>query len=309
MVLTISITMGLFIAIITGILLYEPQTLIQKRFKKTAVKQDSGLIKIINNLQEIIEPLSKKSAETASYVNKTKKMLLQAGRASTKDDVVKYETKKIATMLFATVICIVVLLIDFSAYPLIGCILLLYFVYKMPEFKLQKEIKARQKEFMKYLPDAVDLLSICVKAGLGLDASFAKVADEFELTSSTIAVEFGRLNKDILSGLNREDAYKNIVLRNENQDLLSFVALLIQSDRLGTSVSQSLEAFCDSMRTKKKQRIEELSQQASTKMTIPMVMFMLPAIFIIIMYPAIQKIQQNLGGDNFGKQAPTSTAP
>jgi len=309
MVLTISLTIGISIAIIAGILLYEPQTLLEKRFKKTAIKKDTGFLKILHNLQEIIEPLSKKSAETVSYINKTKKMLLQAGHASTKEDIIKYETKKIATMLLATVVCVVVLLIDFSSYTLIGCLLLLYFVYKMPEFKLNKEIKTRQKEFMKYLPDAVDLLSICVKAGLGLDASFLKVADEFELTSKTIAIEFGRLNKDILSGLNREDAYKNIVLRNENPDLQSFVALLIQSDRLGTSVSQSLEAFCDSMRTKKRQRIEELSQQASTKMTIPMVMFMLPAIFIIIMYPALQKIQQNLGGDGFGKQPGSSTAP
>jgi tight adherence protein C len=173
--------------------------------------------------------------------------------------------------------------------------LTLYSIYKIPEFKLQREIKFRQHEFMKYLPDAVDLLAICINAGLGLDASFQKVADEFELTSPTVSVEFARLNRDILSGLNREDAYKNLILRNENQDLQSFVALLVQTDRLGTSITQSLDAFCDTMRTKKRQRIEELSQMASTKMTVPMVLFMLPAIFLIIMYPAMQKIMANLG--------------
>jgi len=301
MVLIISLTFGIFLAIAMSILLYEPPSLLEKRFKKTAVKKEGGLKSIIDNLQEIIEPLSRKSAETTSYINKTKKMLLQAGYASSKEDVIKYETKKIVTTLFAVIVSVViVLLLGFSSLTMIGGIVLIYFIYKMPEFKLQREIKARQKEFMKYLPDAVDLLSICVQAGLGLDASFSKVSEEFKLTSSTIAVEFSRLNKDILSGINREDAYKNLVLRNENPDLQSFVALLIQSDRLGTSVSASLEAFCDSMRTKKKQRIEELSQQASTKMTIPMVMFMLPAIFIIIMYPAVQKIQKNLGGSSIG---------
>ena len=142
---------------------------------------------------------------------------------------------------------------------------------------------------------SVDLLAICVQAGLGLDAAFEKVAEEFSLTSRTVSLEFSRLNKDILSGLNREDAYKNLILRNESQDLQSFVALLIQTDRLGTSITQSLNSFCDSMRTRKRQRIEELSQQASTKMTIPMVLFMLPSIFIIIMYPAIQKIMVNFG--------------
>lgn len=243
-----------------------------------------------------MQPFAKKNVQNPNYMSRTKKLLLQAGYASSEEDVIKYDSKKVSTLIIAGLVCVSILFIDFSTMTMISCILLLLFVYKMPEIKLEKEIKARQKEFMKHLPDAVDLLAICVQAGLGLDASFEKVSEEFSHTSKTVSEEFGRLNKDILSGLNREDAYKNLILRNENQDLQSFVALLIQSDRLGTSITQSLDAFCDSMRTKKRQRIEELSQQASTKMTVPMVLFMLPAIFIIIMYPAIQKITQNLGG-------------
>lgn len=277
------------------IFLYEPPSLLEKRFKKTAVQKDHFLTNVASNLQEILKPLSRKNTQTPNFMNKTKKMLLQAGYASGEEDIIKYETKKIANFILAIVVCLFLLILSFSTEMLIGCIIILYLMYKWPEVKLKKEIKTRQKEFMRYLPDAVDLLSICVQAGLGLDASFSKVSEEFALTSNTIAVEFERLNKDILSGLNRQDAYKNLVLRNENQDLQSFVALLIQTDKLGTSISQSLEAFCDSLRTKKRQRIEELSQQASTKMTVPMVLFMLPAIFIIIMYPAIQKITSSLG--------------
>jgi len=250
----------------------------------------------MENLLEILKPFSKKNVQSTTSMNKTKKMLLQAGYASGEDDIIRYETKKIINFFAAIVLCVILLLLSFSSNMLIASVIILYLMYKWPELQLKKEIKARQKEFMRYLPDAVDLLSICVQAGLGLDASFSKVSEEFSLTSNTIAVEFERLNKDILSGLNRQDAYKNLVLRNENQDLQSFVALLIQTDRLGTSISQSLEAFCDSLRTKKRQRIEELSQQASTKMTVPMVLFMLPAIFIIIMYPALQKITSSLGG-------------
>lgn len=250
---------------------------------------------LANNMHEILKPLSKKNIKNAEYMSKSKKLLLQAGYASSEEDVIKYDTRRLTKAFFAGLFCVFLLFISFSSNVLIICILTIYLVYKLPEMQLQREIKSRQKEFMKYLPDAVDLLSICVQAGLGLDASFEKVSEEFSLTSKTVSVEFARLNRDILSGLNREDAYKNLILRNENQDLQSFVALLIQSDRLGTSITQSLEAFCDSMRTKKRQRIEELSQQASTKMTIPMVVFMLPSIFIIIMYPALQKIMTNLG--------------
>lgn len=247
------------------------------------------------SLQEILRPISQKNAKSAEYISKTKKLLLQAGHASSEEDVIKFDTQRIMFTIFAAVLCILFLIIAYDPIALIGCVVALYFAYKLPEFRLQKEIQHRRKEFMKFLPDAVDLLTICVQAGLGLDASFQRVADEFTLTSEILSTEFNRLNKDILSGLNREDAYKNLILRNENPDLQSFVALLIQSDRLGTSITMSLDAFCDSMRTKKKQRIQELSQQASTKMTIPMIIFMLPAIFIIIMFPAIQKIMVTLG--------------
>lgn len=279
----------------TLILIYEPVSLLEKRFTKTTVKKHNFFGNITSNLYEIMKPFSQKNARTSKYLSQSKNLLLQAGYASSEEDIIKYDAKKLIKVFLAGIFCTILLFISFSLSTLTISILALYLVYKLPEMQLKKEIKIRQKEFMKYLPDAVDLLAICVQAGLGLDSAFEKVAEEFSLTSKTVSVEFSRLNKDILSGLNREDAYKNLILRNKNQELQSFVALLIQTDRLGTSITQSLKAFCDSMRTIKQQRIEELSQQASTKMTIPMVLCMLPSIFIIIMYPAVQKIMVNLG--------------
>ena len=295
MTLIFSLIIGILFGTLTLILVYEPPSLLEKRFEKTTVKNDNIFFNIINNLYEIIKPLSQKNVKVAEYMNKSKKLLLQAGYASSEEDVIKYDTKKLTHTLIAAIFLIIFLFFSFSFVVLGASLFILYFVYTWPEMRLKQEIKIKQKEFMKYLPDSIDLLSICVQAGLGLDAAFAKVADEFSLTSKVISIEFSRLNKDLLSGLNHEEAYKNLVLRNENQDLQSFVALLIQSERLGTSISQSLNIFCDSMRTKKRQRIEELSQQASTKMTIPMVLFLLPSIFIIIMYPAIQKIMTGFG--------------
>lgn len=277
------------------ILIHEPPSLLQQRFAKTTVKKDSFLEKIFKNLQNVLRPISQKNIQSGQYISKTKKLLLQAGYASSEDDVIKYDSRRLANMLIAIGLLAILLILSFSIEVVVICILVLYLVYKLPEMKLKREIKFRQREFMKYLPDAVDLLSICVEAGLGIDAAFEKVSEEFALTSKVVSLEFSRLNKDILSGLNREDAYKNLITRNENQDLQSFVALLIQTDRLGTSIRQSLDAFCDTMRTKKRQRIEELSHQASTKMTIPMVLFMLPAILIIILYPAVMKIMVSLG--------------
>lgn len=279
----------------TLILVYEPKSLLQKRFAKTSVHKESFVANVFKNLQELLKPLAQKNVKSSDYMSRSKKLLLQAGYASSEDDVLKYDMKRLTYTVFSAGIVLWLLFIDFSADMLLVSILSVYVVYKFPEMKLKREIKNRQKEFMRYLPDAVDLLSICVQAGLGIDAAFSKVAEEFVFTSKIVAMEFERLNQDLRSGLSHEDAYKNLVLRNDSQDLQSLAALLIQSDRLGTSITQSLEAFCDSMRTKKRQRIEELSQQASTKMTVPMVLFMLPAIFIVIMYPAIQKIMAGFG--------------
>lgn len=295
MSLIYSLIIGILFAVAILIIMDEPQSLLQKRFLKTNPKTENFFEVFLVKFRELLIPLSRKNTQTTNYISKNKKLLLTAGYASTEEDVIRYETRKLANVFLMGIVCAFLLFLEFSTETLVASIIMLYLAYKWPEVNLKNKVKARKKEFVKYLPDAVDLLSICVQAGLGLDAAFSKVAEEFELTSPTIALEFDRLNKDILSGLNRQDAYKNLVLRNEDEDLQSFVALLVQTDKLGTSISQSLDAFCDSMRTKKRQRIEELSQQASTKMTVPMVLFMLPAIFIIIMYPAIQKISAGMG--------------
>ena len=295
--LLISLIIGLTILAIGMIALKKEPSLLQKRFKKTATQKQSTLNHILYNLHEIIKPLSINNIKASDSKKNPKKLLLQAGEPSSNEDIINYESTKILYAIGAIFFGLILFyFLEFSINTtLMLTIIITILAYRYPEMKLHKKIKSRQKEFMKFLPDAVDLLSICVQAGLGLDSAFAKVAEEFSLTSKLLSTEFERLNKDILSGLNRQESYKNLAQRNENQDLQSFVALLIQSDKLGTSVTQSLDVFCDTLRTRKRQRIEEIAQKASTKMTIPMVLFMLPAIFIIIMFPAIQKIMQNLG--------------
>lgn len=295
MAFILSLITGILFSVVILIIMYEQPSVLDKRLKKAEVEEEGLFDILMSGLRKLVRPVSQRNTQTGSYTNKTRKLLLQAGRAASEEDVIKYETQRIVNVILACVVCLALIILLFSNTIFIACALLLLLVYRLPEMKLKREIKVRKKEFMRHLPDAVDLISICVQAGLSLDASFARVSEEFALSSQTVSIEFDRLNKDILAGLNRQEAYKNLVLRNENPDLQSFVALLIQTDKLGTSISQSLDAFCDALRTKKRQRIEELSQQASTKMTIPMVLFLLPSIFIVILYPAIQKIMEAFG--------------
>ncbi|MFH0703308.1 MAG: type II secretion system F family protein [bacterium] len=146
------------------------------------------------------------------------------------------------------------------------------------------------------------MLTICVEAGLGLDAALTRVAQEQKRTSPILAKEFGRVSKDILSGISRQEAFRHLAMRNNVADLKSLVALLIQTDKLGTSVAQSLRIYSDTVRTRRRQRIETIAAKASVKMVIPLVLFILPAMFIIILTPAALSLIQNFTGANMLQQ-------
>ena len=295
MYLTISIIFGIVIAILAFSLLADEKTWLEIRLDKISRKEHKYVKSIAKNIAEIIVNYSRNNSENKKQFIKNKLLLMQAGLDSNEDSILIYEGRKII-LLFLVLFALLAVL-SFVGFNIIGVIVglvILLITYKLPEILLKQKIAKRQKEFIKNLPDAIDLLSICVKAGLGIDAALNRVANEFALTSKIVANEFERLNRDILSGSTKQDAYRNMAIANPNPEVKSFVALLIQTDKLGTGITQSLDAYCDSVRTRKKQRIEEFAQKAAGKMTIPMVLFMLPAIFIIILYPALIKIMGGL---------------
>ncbi len=291
----ISLTLGIAIAMMTFFLLYEEKSLLEVRIGKIAKRQRRYAKSIAKNIAEIVGAYGKDNKKNKEQIAKNKLLLMQAGEDSNEDNVLIFEGRRLIGVFVGGFIILAALSgFGFSLINLAAAIFILLIVYKFPEIALRQRIAQRQKEFIRNLPDAIDLLSICIKAGLGLDSALNRVASEFALTSKVVAKEFDRLNRDVLSGLTKQEAYRNMAICNPNAEVKSFVALLIQTDKLGTSITQSLDAYCDSVRTRKKQRIEELSQQAASKMTIPMVLFMLPAIFLIILYPALIKISTNM---------------
>ena len=295
MELLISAILGIAVATIVFFSFFDEKSLLEVRIKKIAKKQKYKTKSIAKNLAEILGNYAKDNKKNQEQIAKNKLMLMQAGEDSNDDTVLIYEGRKIIGVFIGAFLFLALMsFFKFSLINFASAIIGLLVIYKFPDFLLKRRIIRRQKEFIKNLPDAIDLLSICIKAGLGLDSALSRVASEFALTSKVVAKEFERLNRDVISGLTKQEAYRNMAICNPNSEVKSFVALLIQTDKLGTSITQSLDAYCDSVRTRKKQRIEELSQQASGKMTIPMVLFMLPAIFIIILYPALVKITTNM---------------
>lgn len=295
MTFIISFILGISVAFIVFSFLYNDTSLLELRIKKIAKKQRRYAKSITKNIAEVLGSYGKDNKKNKEQIAKNKLLLMQAGEDSNSDNVLIYEGRKIILLILVLFLVLIFLLFfGYSLNNIAISLLVLIVTYKLPEFFLKQRIASRQKEFIKNLPDAIDLLSICIKAGLGLDSALNRVASEFSLTSKVVAKEFDRLNRDVLSGLTKQEAYRNMAVCNPNAEVKSFVALLIQTDKLGTSITQSLDAYCDSVRTRKRQRIEELAQQAASKMTIPMVLFMLPAIFLIILYPALIKISTNL---------------
>jgi len=162
----------------------------------------------------------------------------------------------------------------------------------LPHIMLTSRITKRQTEIRKAMPDALDLLTICVEAGLGFDAALSKVSEKWE---NELSLAFTRAIREIQLGKPRRDALKDMSERLSIPEMTSFVAAIIQSEQLGVSMAKVLRIQSDQMRLKRRQRAEEEAHKAPVKMIIPMALLMFPSIMIIILTPAAIQIMTNLG--------------
>lgn len=166
--------------------------------------------------------------------------------------------------------------------------------YYFPVLSLRSKIRKRQDSVTKALPDALDLLVICVEAGLGLDAAMGKVYEKWD---NELSLAFGRVLREIQLGKARREALRDMSNRMDVPDVNAFTAAIIQAEQLGVSMSKILRVQSDQMRVKRRQRAQERAQQAPVKMMIPMVLIIFPSIWIVLLGPAaIQLTTTNLSG-------------
>jgi tight adherence protein C len=142
------------------------------------------------------------------------------------------------------------------------------------------------------LADAVDLMVACVEAGLSLNAALVRVAADMKTSHPDIAIEFELCGFEMRAGKSREEAFRNLGLRTAVKDLKSFAAMLIQTDRFGTSISRALRVFADSLRTKRRQRAEEAAAKTTIKLVFPLVFFIFPTILVVLLGPGIIKVME-----------------
>ena len=166
--------------------------------------------------------------------------------------------------------------------------------YLVPDMWLRMKIKKRRERIRKSLPDALDLLVICVEAGLGLDQAMLRVGQELIISHPDIHQEFIQVNREQLAGKPRLDAWKSAAERTQIPEFSLFVSMLTQADRFGTPIVRALSRFGDEIRMKRRQRAEEMAAKTKIKILFPLVLFIFPCIFIVLLAPAILNIVKNM---------------
>jgi tight adherence protein C len=305
------IAISTFVCISLGMLgvywlLYKPQSAATERLRRlggTDVSAPSTQAAVILEerpgteiAQRLAQPLNKLLPPSATEAKKLQKQLMHAGYRSAEAPIV-FRAIHIACMagfpLFVAGICAL------TARPLNRAIIFIIIAFVagffLPRYFLGRMIKKRQRLVRWGLADALDLMVVSVEAGLGLNAAMIKVSSELREVHPPVATEFELANLEIRVGRERDEALRNLAERTGVDDLHSLVAMLIQTDKFGTSIAKGLRVFSDSLRTKRRQRAEQEAQKAAVKLLLPLACFLFPTLFIAILGPAALNLMDTLG--------------
>ena len=308
----IIIAISIFVCVSLGMLgvywlLYKPQSAATERLQRlggsdgVTMPNPQGAVLPDDSpgtdiAQRLANPLNKLLPPSASEARKTQKFLMQAGYRSNEAPII-YRGIQVAAMIGLPALSVVVNTYLAHAFSTIVISGMIAFVtgFFMPPFFLKRTIRNRQRDLRWGLADALDLMVVSVEAGLGLNAAMMKVASELKDVHVAVAAEFELANLEIRVGRDRDEALRNLAERTGVDDLRSLVAMLIQTDKFGTSIAKGLRVFSDSLRTKRRQRAEQEAQKAAVKLLFPLACFLFPTLFIAILGPAALNLMDVLG--------------
>ena len=240
--------------------------------------------------ERVLKPIFKRLADIVTrftperQMEDTRRQLELAGNPNNMDSTTFLGMRVGATVAFGVLAFLVFTVLshqDNAVLFILGAVALGWF---LPSLWIKGKISRRQDEILKALPDALDLLTICVEAGLGFDAAMGKVYEKWD---TALALAFGRVLQEIQLGKLRREALRGMADRMDVPDVTSFVAAIVQADQLGVSMAKILRIQSDQMRIKRRQRAQERAQQAPVKMMIPMVLLIFPSIWIVLLGPSI----------------------
>ena len=303
------ITISTFVCISLGMLgvywlLYRPQSAATERLKRLGERTATpvgGPVSLDDNhaadlAQRLASPLSRLLPPSAAEVRKLQKQLMQAGFRSPGAPLT-YRAIQLFTLAgFPAAVAITCAVLarplSSAALYILGAFVVGFF---LPRYALGRMIRSRQQLVRWGLADALDLMVISIEAGLGLNAAMVKVSTELRDAHPDICDEFEMANLEMRVGRDREEALRNLAERTGVDDLRSLVAMLIQTDKFGTSIARAIRAFSDSLRTKRRQRAEQAAQKAAVKLLFPLACFLFPTLFIALLGPAALQLMDTLG--------------
>lgn len=166
--------------------------------------------------------------------------------------------------------------------------------YYVPDFILKRKVAVRQREIFESFPDALDLMTVCVEAGLGMDAALARVGAEIGLKSPVLAEELQLVTLELRAGVSKEKALRNLALRTGVEDVDALVKMLIQAERFGTSIGTALRVQSEQLRTRRRQLVEERAAKIATKLLFPLIFCIFPALLVVLLGPAVLQIARSM---------------
>jgi len=256
----------------------------------TSRHEDPRLYKTVGAFSASL-PLSEQT------MSKYRKMLIQAGFRRPSALAVFFGAKVVLGASFFLLLLIVTLSVRHE--PRLALIIgILGFIVGLilPNVWLTEKLKKRQLDIFHSLPDVLDLMTVCVEAGLGMDASIIKISEEKQFAKHVLAQEFRTLSQEIRAGKPRAEALRDLGDRTGVDDIRALVALLIQTEKLGASLARSLRVHSDTLRTKRRQLAEEAAAKTTIKLIFPLAFFIFPALLVVLLGPAVIKIFDTLLG-------------
>ena len=259
----------------------------------TETKRSASKNVIFNIFINLGNRLKPKKAEDGS----TKQMrFLKAGIRNPKAGLIFWGIKCFLTIVFFAIFLVlrifVFTVMNAQLTVALG-VFIPFLAFYLPDIWLRQKTEKRQEKLLKALPDALDLMVVCVEAGMGLDEAINRVAKESKLQSQELSDEFAFLSLELRAGKQRQDALRNLAERTNLEEVNNLVTLLIQADKFGTNIADTLRVYSDSFRTERFQRAEEMSAKMPVKLIFQLILFIFQALFIVIIGPAIISIYRN----------------
>jgi tight adherence protein C len=272
-----------------GVLVFYRQATIKRLSQVVSQANDSSLLSSLAptptaRLAKLVKPFQKVLPRTEAEASTVQKRLIRAGYRGNSFVNIFYSSK----VLVPGVLCILATVTGIYAYsPFFIYALAAGLGYVAPDFWLSRRVSARQLNLRLGLPEALDLIVICVEAGLSIDKATMRTAEELRISQPAIADELNLVYLEQRAGRPRAEAWRHIGERTDVETVRSLASILIQADKFGTSIGKTLRTYAETLRTRRRQDAEEQAAKTTVKLVFPLVLFIFPSLFVVVLGPSM----------------------